>query len=84
MITKKWETDFSPIDEELDCEVSRYYNKAYVRHLMKSGEILGLTIASIQNLALYLWLVKQARAHILQGDFFSWKNEILPILKTRL
>jgi queuine tRNA-ribosyltransferase len=81
---KKWETDFSPIDEELDCEVSQYYNKAYVRHLMKSGEILGLTIASIQNLALYLWLVKQARAHILQGDFLSWKNEILTILKTRL
>jgi queuine tRNA-ribosyltransferase len=81
---KKWETDFSPIDEGLDCEVSQYYNKAYVRHLMKSGEILGLTIASIQNLALYLWLVKQARAHILQGDFLSWKNEILPILKTRL
>jgi queuine tRNA-ribosyltransferase len=81
---KKWETDFSPIDEELDCEVSRYYNKAYVRHLVKSGEILGLTIASIQNLVLYLWLVKQARAHILQGDFLSWKNEIVPILKTRL
>lgn len=81
---KKWETDFSPIDDGLDCEVSQYYNKAYVRHLMKSKEILGLTIASIQNLALYLWLVKQARVHILQGDFLSWKNEMVPVLKTRL
>lgn len=81
---KKWENDFSPIDEGLDCVVSQYYNKAYVRHLMKSGEILALTIASIHNLAFYLWLVKHAREHILQGDFVSWKNEIIPELKTRL
>jgi queuine tRNA-ribosyltransferase len=81
---KKWERDFSPIDEGLDCETSRYYNKAYVRHLFKAGELLGLTIASIQNLAFYLWLVKEARKHILQGDFLSWKNEMLPIIKTRL
>lgn len=81
---KKWEKDFSPIDEGLDCEVSQYYNKAYVRHLMKAGEILGLTIASIQNLHFYLWLVKQARKHILLGDFLSWKNDIVPVLKTRL
>src|SRR5215203_560303 len=81
---KKWEKDFSPIDDGLDCEVSHYYNKAYVRHLMKSGEILALTIASIHNLAFYLWLVKQAREHILQGDFVSWKNDIIPVLKTRL
>lgn len=81
---KKWERDFSPIDEGLDCETSQYYSKAYVRHLFKSSELLGLTIASIQNLAFYLWLVKEARNHILEGDFLSWKNEMVPILKTRL
>jgi queuine tRNA-ribosyltransferase len=81
---KKWEKDFSPIDEGLDNETSRYYSKAYVRHLFKAGELLGLTIASIQNLAFYLWLVKEARRHILQGDFVQWKNEMLPTLKTRL
>ena len=81
---KKWEKDFSPIDEGLDCEWSHYYNKAYVRHLFKSGELLGLTIASVQNLAFYLWLVKEARKHILAGDFMSWKNEMVPVLKTRL
>lgn len=81
---KKWEKDFTSIDDGLDCEVSQYYNKSYVRHLMKAGEILGLTIASIQNLNLYLWLVKEARKHILAGDFKSWKEEMIPILKTRL
>jgi len=81
---KKWEHDFSPIDDGLDCEVSNYYNKAYLRHLMKSGEILALTIASIHNLAFYLWIVKQAREQIIKGNFFCWKNEIIPLLKTRL
>jgi queuine tRNA-ribosyltransferase len=81
---KKWEHDFSPIDDGLDCETSQYYNKAYVRHLFKAGELLGLTIASIQNLAFYLWLVREARKHICAGDFMSWKNEMVPILKTRL
>jgi queuine tRNA-ribosyltransferase len=81
---KKWEHDFSPIDEGLDCETSRYYSKAYVRHLFKAGEILGLTVASIQNLAFYLWLVEEARKHILKGDFLSWKAEMVPLLKTRL
>ena len=81
---KKWEKDFSPIDDGLDCEISHYYNKAYVRHLFKSGELLALTIASIQNLAFYLWLVKESRRHILEGDFLRWKNEMVPLLKTRL
>jgi queuine tRNA-ribosyltransferase len=81
---KKWEHDFSPIDEGLDCETSQYYSKSYVRHLFKASELLGLTIASIQNLAFYLWLVKEARKHILAGDFLSWKNEMVPVLKTRL
>jgi queuine tRNA-ribosyltransferase len=81
---KKWEKDFSPIDEGLPCETSQYYSKAYLRHLFKAGELLSLTIASIQNLAFYLWLVKEARRHILAGDFVSWKNEMVPVLKTRL
>jgi queuine tRNA-ribosyltransferase len=81
---KKWESDFSPLDEGLDCETSNYYSKSYLRHLFKSKEILSLTIASIQNLSLYLWLVRQARKHIIAGDFLAWKNEMVPVLKTRL
>jgi queuine tRNA-ribosyltransferase len=81
---KKWATDFSAIDNGIDCHTSNFYSKAYLRHLFIAGEILGLQIASIQNLAFYLHLVKQARTHILQGDFQSWKNEMIPILKQRL
>ncbi|HVG11452.1 MAG TPA: tRNA guanosine(34) transglycosylase Tgt [Flavisolibacter sp.] len=81
---KKWERDFSPIDEGLDNEWSHYYNKAYLRHLFKSSELLALTIASVQNLSFYLWLVGEARKHIIAGDFTSWKNAMVPILKTRL
>jgi queuine tRNA-ribosyltransferase len=81
---KKWENDFSPIDEAIGCETSRFYSKAYLRHLFVAGEILGLQIASIQNLAFYLYLVKQAREHILQGDFAQWKQAMIPVLKQRL
>ncbi|MER3497144.1 MAG: tRNA guanosine(34) transglycosylase Tgt [Chitinophagaceae bacterium] len=81
---KKWEKEFSPIDEGIDSNVSQYYSKAYLRHLIKSKEILGLTIASIHNLAFYLWLVKQARQKIISGEFVSWKNEVTQVLKTRL
>ena len=81
---KKWATDFSPIDSGLDSTTSQYYNKAYLRHLFIAGEYLALTIASIHNLAFYLHLVKQARAHILQGDYKQWKEEMIPILKQRL
>jgi len=81
---KKWEKDFSVIDDGIPAELSNFYSKAYLRHLIKSKEILGLTIASIHNLAFYLWLVGEARKHILQGDFLSWKNGIIPALKQRL
>ena len=81
---KKWEFDHSVLDPLLDNNVSSYYSKSYLRHLLKSKEILGLTIASIQNLAFYLWLVKTAREKILAGDFVSWKKEILPIITQRL
>lgn len=81
---KKWEKDFSPIDDGIGSECSHYYSKAYLRHLIKSKEILGLTIASVHNLAFYIWLVTQARQHIIAGDFFRWKGEIVSVLKTRL
>ncbi len=81
---KKWATDFSVIDDGLDCYTSNYYSKGYLRHLFIAGEILALQIASIHNLAFYLHLVKQAREHIIQGDFASWKNEMIPQLKQRL
>jgi queuine tRNA-ribosyltransferase len=81
---KKWEFDYSPIDDGLQNETSQGYSKAYLRHLMKSKEILGLTIASVQNLALYLWLVEEARVQIKNGNFSSWKKEMLTRLQQRL
>ncbi|CAN5723056.1 tRNA guanosine(34) transglycosylase Tgt [soil metagenome] len=81
---KKWEHDFSVIDDGIDCEMSNYYSKAYLRHLMKAKEYLGLTIASVHNLAFYLWLVKQAGEHILAGDFKSWKEAMVVQLQHRL
>lgn len=81
---KKWENDFSPIDDGIDCPTSNFYTKAYLRHLFVASEILGLQIASIHNLAFYLHLVKQARTHILQGDYMQWKTEQVTILKQRL
>jgi queuine tRNA-ribosyltransferase len=81
---KKWEADFSPIDDGIDSIPSHFYNKAYLRHLIKSKEILGLTIASVHNLAFYLHLVREARKHILQGDFVSWKRGQVEVLRTRL
>lgn len=81
---KKWEKDFSPIDDGIACEMSNHYSKSYLRHLIKSKEILGLTIASVHNLAFYLHLVSEARSHIEQGDFMQWKNEQVLLLQTRL
>lgn len=81
---KKWEFDFSPIDETIGCENSAFYSKSYLRHLLKTKEILGLTIASVHNLAFYLWLVGEARKHIEAGDFLSWKEEQVVRMKQRL
>jgi len=81
---KKWADDFSPIDADLPSEPSQYYSKAYLRHLFAAQEILAMQLASIHNLAFYLWLVGEARTHILAGDFHSWKNEMIPQLKQRL
>lgn len=81
---KKWEFDHSPIDEGLENETSSFYSKSYLRHLMKSKELLGLNIASVQNLAFYLWLVTEARKQIVDGNFSGWKANILPIITRRL
>jgi queuine tRNA-ribosyltransferase len=81
---KKWEKDFSSIDDGIACEVSNYYTKAYMRHLFKSKELLALQLASIHNLAFYLHIVTEARNHIAAGDFNNWKNGQIPLLKTRL
>ena len=81
---KKWATDFSVIDDGMPSEISNYYTKAYLRHLFVANEILALQLASIQNLTFYLWLVGEARKHILANTFKSWKAEILPIIKQRL
>lgn len=81
---KKWEKDFSVIDDGFESVISNFYTKAYLRHLMKSGEILGLTIASIHNLSFYMWLVGEARKQIVDNNFNLWKNEMSEIFKTRL
>ncbi|MBT9483733.1 tRNA guanosine(34) transglycosylase Tgt [Sediminibacterium sp.] len=81
---KKWYKDFSPIDSGLPSEPSQYYTKAYLRHLFVAEEILGLQIASIHNLSFYLWLVGEARKHIMDNTFGSWKKTMIPLLKTRL
>ncbi len=81
---KKWEADFSPLDAESDLLADRVYTKAYLRHLIRSQEILGAQIASLHNLHFYLWLVGEARAHILAGDFLAWKNSMVAQLDERL
>ncbi|AVR43916.1 tRNA guanosine(34) transglycosylase Tgt [Christiangramia fulva] len=81
---KKWEADFSPIDEEGITFVDTQYSKAYVRHLFSVNEMLGRQIASIHNLGFYLWLVREARKHILAGDFVDWKNKMVRQMDKRL
>ncbi len=80
---EKWKNDFSPLDENGTSSVDMRYSKSYVRHLFVSNEMLGPIIASIHNLSFYLWLVKEARTHIFNNDFFSWKNNILKYIVTR-
>ena len=81
---EKWKDDFSAIDQELGGYVSTFYSKAYLKHLIKSDEMLGAQIASVHNLTFYLWLVKEARSRILSGDFKKWKTEILKKISVRL
>jgi len=81
---EKWKDDFTPIDENLGGYASTFYSKAYLRHLVKCDEILAAQIASVHNLTFYLWLVGQAREHILAGDFLTWKNAIVKQTMQRL
>ena len=81
---KKWENVHEPLDKNGTSFVDNQYTKAYVRHLIHSKESLGAQIASLHNIRFYLWLVEQAREHIIAGDFASWKNHILPKLEQRL
>lgn len=81
---KKWEMDFSPIDEKSEAFTSRFHTKAYLRHLFIAKERLGGQIASINNLSFYLWLVKEARQKIIDGSFYEWKKNILKTIMQRL
>lgn len=81
---KKWFKDFSPLDEEGTSYVDKAYSKAYLRHLIISKENLGIQIATLHNLAFYLTLMKEARQHILAGDFKQWKDAMIPKLSNRL
>lgn len=81
---KKWEDDLSPIDENLGGYVDTFHNKAYLRHLIMSKEILGAQIATIHNLSFYLWLVEEARKQIEAGTFASWKNLMVEKVSRRL
>ncbi|MCI5680681.1 MAG: tRNA guanosine(34) transglycosylase Tgt [Bacteroidales bacterium] len=84
MRNKKWENDFTPLDPEGTSYVDTQYTRAYVRHLIHSDEMLGLEILSIHNLAFYLWLVGEARQHIIAGDFRLWKEDTLRRIMVRL
>ena len=81
---EKWKDDLSPLDADGTAFVDREYSKAYLRHLAHSQEMLGAQIATIHNLAFYLWLVGEARRQIEAGTFYEWKNKMVPQLKTRL
>ena len=83
MRNKKWENDFTPIDPA-GCDVDRVYTKAYLHHLFKAKELLAMQIGSIHNLAFYLRLVTDARQHIEQGDFVTWKKSVIDQLRQRL
>jgi len=81
---RKWMNDYAPIDPSGISKVDLQYSRAYLRHLIISGEMLGAQIASLHNLAFYLWLVRQAFEKIRSGTFTAWKEKIIPALNTRL
>lgn len=81
---EKWKYDFSPVDPNGDTFVDAQYSRAYLRHLFVAGEILGPMIASLHNIAFYLWLVREARKHIIEGDFTKWRDLTLAKVTKRL
>ena len=84
MKNEKWKNDFAPIDEHGTATIDKVHSRAYLRHLFAAKELLGMQIASIHNLAFYLWLVEEARNHIFAGDFAAWKKEMVYHLGKRL
>jgi len=84
MKNAKWKEDHSPIDAEGPCPTSRTHSKAYLRHLLHSKELLAGQLTTLHNLSFFLWLMKEARRHIIAGDFLAWKNQMVPKLETRL
>lgn len=84
MKNEKWKNDFSPIDANGTSSVDTIYSRAYLRHLFTANEILALQIASIHNLGFYLWLMKEARKHIIEGDYNSWKTMMVKKVTSRL
>jgi len=81
---EKSKDDFSPIDPDSDLYSDQVYTKAYLRHLIRSQELLGAQIASLHNLHFYLWLVNEAREKIVDGTFYDWKNKMVKVLGQRL
>ncbi|MBE0673865.1 MAG: tRNA guanosine(34) transglycosylase Tgt [Bacteroidales bacterium] len=81
---RRWMDDFSPLDSGIPASVSNNFSRSYLRHLIISGEILGLTLASIHNLSFYLWLTNSAREKIIEGTFSAWKKEMVEKLSARL
>ena len=81
---KKWQNDFSPLDSFEYSYVDNDYSKAYVRHLFSVNEMLGKQIVSIHNLSFYLWLIREARKHILEGSYYSWKEKMIKNMQQRI
>lgn len=81
---EKWKNDFSPIEADSDLFADKAYTKAYLRHLVHSGEMLGAQIATLHNLHFYLWLMTEARNKIIAGEFYNWKNTMVNRLGQRL
>ena len=81
---KKWQNDFSPLDSLGHSYVDNDYSKAYVRHLFSVNEMLGKQIVSLHNLSFYLWLIREARKHILDGSFYSWKEKMVKNMQQRI
>ena len=81
---EKWKFDFTPLDAESPLFADRVYTRAYLRHLYMNGEMLASMVGSLHNLHFYLELVREARRHILEGDFLRWKDEMVPVLSRRI
>ena len=84
LLNKKYELDEHPLDEECDCPVCKNFTRAYIRHLFKAGEMLGMRLCVMHNLYFYNDLMEQIRSHLAQGDFYSWKKQKVAELSKRI